>query len=295
MEIAEKLTKGTTVGIGVANDLCEPGMIQLVNRLHAAGLCNYLVVYVYENYTHEFLRSVRSQLPSTLQYVWHTSGDFELPFDGPSIEVNWDRIQRILDIWQPVWMTEDVIVSNFARTRPQGQPSYVQPFLTVDCLRACIQRMEQIARRLTVPLLPEIPHFYMPGPDEMHVSTFFRRFVDATGAMLNFDLGHFFSYNLLNRRSPLYRIDEFPLEFVSELHTAGGMVGDPEGLTWVDDYAGPLHSYVEDALRWLIPRCPNLRAVYTETIGAEEWVLYHNLEKLNEVFPVNSRHHHAFK
>ncbi len=273
------------LGIGLANDLCEPQFIPLVREAYERGLCDYLTIYVYENYTLDFLKSMRAALPPGLRYVWHASGDFELPYDGPSIATNWERIRTIADLWQPVWATEDVIVTNFARTRPQGNPNYIQPFLTEECLEVCIRRMREISQRVPVPLFPEVPHFYMPGPDEMHLSTFFRRFVDATGAMLNFDVGHFFSYNLLHGAPPLHRIEEFPLDHVGEINTAGGMVGDPEGGSWVDDYAGPLNPFTEEVLSYVIPRCTRLQAVYTETIGAEPWVLFHNLERLHQLFP----------
>lgn len=278
-------TKQSMIGIGMANDLYESGIARLVNDFHKAGLCQYLVVYVYENYTSDFMRGLRRQFPGDLKYVWHTSGDFELPYDGPSLSANWERIREITDIWQPEWATEDIVLTNFARTRPPGHPNYIQPFLTEECLAICIRRQKEATERVAVPLYPEVPHFYMPGPEEMHLSTFFRRFVEATGAMLNFDVGHFFSYNMLRRRPPLDGIDEFPLEFIGEMHTAGGMVGDAEGLSWVDDYAAPLNPLTEEALRHLIPRCQNLRAVFTETIGAEPWVVHHNLELLNSLFP----------
>ena len=273
------------LGIGLANDLCEPNFVQLVRDVYERGLCDYLTVYVYENYSLEFMRNIRAALPPGLQYVWHASGDFELPYDGPSVATNWERIRTIVDLWHPAWATEDVIVTSFARSRPQGNPNYIQPFLTEECLQVCIRRMREINERVPVPLFPEVPHFYIPGPDEMHLSTFFRRFVDATGAMLNLDVGHFFSYNLLHGRPPLDRIDEFPLDHVAEINTAGGMVGDASGGTWVDDYAGPLNPFTEEVLRYVIPRCSRLQAIYTETIGAEPWVLIHNLERLHELFP----------
>ncbi|MCG5055970.1 MAG: DUF692 family protein [Myxococcales bacterium] len=277
------------LGVGVANDLCEPGVIDVVTECYRRGLCQYLTVYAYENYSRGFMERLKAQLPAGLKYVWHASGDFELPFDGTTITANWSRIHEIVDIWRPEWATEDVIVTNFARSRPQGHPNYVQPFLTEECLSVCIRRMREVSERVPVSLFPEVPHFYMPGPDEMHLSTFFRSFVEATGATLNFDVGHFFSYNLLHRRPLLDRIDEFPLSHVGEINTAGGMFGDPAHLTWVDDYTGPLNPITVEALQHVIPRCTNLRAVYTETIGAEPWVLFHNLEILNDLFPAATR------
>lgn len=277
------------IGIGVANDLCEPNVVNLVSECHRLGLCQYLTVYVYDNYSMEFLRQIKSQMPATLKYVWHSSGDFELPYDGPSVETNWWRINSIVRLWNPEWITEDVIITNFARTRNQGHPNYVQPFLTEECLDVCVKRMLRLSEVIPVPFYPEVPHFYMPGPDEMHLSTFFKLFVEATGVMLNFDVGHFFSYNLLHKKAPLYRIEEFPLSSVVEMNTAGGMVGDRNGFTWIDDYAGPLNPYTEDVLKDIIPECTNLRAIYTETIGAEPWVLFHNLDRLNRIVPVSFR------
>lgn len=278
-------TNGSNVlGVGLANDLCEPGVLSVIHEAARAGLCQYLTVYVYENYPPEFLRSMRDSMPPGLKFVWHASGDFELPYDGPSISVNRERIQSVVDLWNPEWATEDVIITTFAHTRPQGDPNYVQPFLTEECLQVCVRRMKEASALIPLPLFPEVPHFYMPGPEEMHLTTFFRRFVEETGALLNFDVGHYFSYNLLRGRPLLDRIEEFPLEHVGEINTAGGMVGDPDCLTWVDDYAGPLNPITVEALGRILPRCTQLQAIYTETIGAQPWVVFYNLEVLNDLF-----------
>ena len=276
--------QGDVLGIGLANDLCEPDIVSTVNDAYDRGLCQYLTVYVYDNYAPEFLREIRRALPAGLKYVWHAGGEYELPYEGRSIATERERIQAVVDIWNPQWATEDIILTTFGRTRRQGNPNYVQPFLTQECLDVCIRRMREVTAQSEVPLFPEVPHFYMPGPDEMHLATFFARFVAATGATLNFDVGHFFSYNLLHGRPLLDRIDEFPLEAVGEINTAGGMIGDERGLTWVDDYAGPLNPTTEAALRAILPRCTGLRAIYTETIGAPPWVVRYNLERLNHLF-----------
>jgi hypothetical protein len=272
------------IGVGIANDLVEPGLVQTVAENYSKGLCQYLTIYIYENYTTDFLRNIRAAMPAGFKFVWHASGDFEIPYDGSSIDTNWDRISFVSDLFKPEWATEDIIITNFARSRPQGHPNYVQPFLTEECLAVCVRRMKEVEQRLPVRFYPEVPHFYMPGPDEMHLSTFFSRFVEETGAYLNFDLGHFFSYNLLNGLPLLHRIEEFPLEHVGEINTAGGMIGDADGVTWIDDYAGPINPVSEKALRLVLPRCKALRAIYTETIGAPPWVLQYNLERLNDLF-----------
>jgi hypothetical protein len=272
------------LGIGLANDLCEPGALAVIHEAYRRGLCSYLTIYLYENYTPEFLRSIRAALPPGLRYVWHAGGEFELPYADGRFADQLPRVAEVASMWSPAWATEDVIVTNFGRTREAGHPNYVQLLLTEECLDVCVRRMNEITRASPIPFFPEVPHFYAPGPDEMHLASFFRRFVERTGAKLNFDIGHYVSYNLLRQAPMLDRIDEFPLEAVGEINTAGGMVGDAQGLTWIDDYAGPINPITVDCLRAVLPRCTGLEAMYTETIGAEPWVVFHNLEILNKLF-----------
>jgi hypothetical protein len=272
------------LGVGLANDLCEPGAVAVIHEAFRRKLCSYLTVYLYENYTPEFVGEIRSQLPPELRYVWHAGGEFELPFDGAVLESNRARIRDVERTWSPAWATEDIIVTNFGRTETPGHPNYVQLLLNEESLAVCVRRMNDITAQVTLPFFPEVPHFYAPPPEEMHLATFFRRFVEQTGARLNFDIGHYFSYNLLRRRPALDRIDEFPLEAVAEINTAGGMVGDPYGLTWIDDYAAPINPCTIRALQAILPRCTSLRAMYTETIGAAPWVVFHNLDVLNRLF-----------
>jgi uncharacterized protein (UPF0276 family) len=272
------------LGIGLANDLCEPGALSIIHEAFRRRLCGYLTLYLYENYTPEFLREMRRTLPPGLRYVWHAGGEFELPYAQGSLEAHRRRLDEVAAMWAPAWATEDVIVTNFGRTEKPGHPNFVQLLLTEECLEVCVRRMKEIARTAPMPFFPEVPHFYAPGPDEMHLATFFRRFVEQTGARLNFDIGHYFSYNLLRRLPLLAHIDEFPLEAVAEINTAGGLVGDAGGLTWIDDYAAPINPLTIDCLRTVLPRCTGLRAMYTETIGAEPWVVFHNLQVLNQLF-----------
>jgi uncharacterized protein (UPF0276 family) len=280
------------LGVGLANDLCEPGALPVIHEAFRRGLCSYLTLYIYENYTPAYLQHVRRELPAGLRYVWHAGGEFELPFDGEPPLQHRRHIEEVAAMWAPAWATEDVIVTSFGATTRAGHPNYVQLMLTEECLQVCIRRMKQIQRTVSLPFYPEVPHFYAPGPDEMHLATFFRRFVEATGARLNFDIGHYFSYNLLRGRPILDRIEEFPLGAVGEINAAGGMVGDEQGLTWIDDYAAPINPVTLECLRAVLPRCTALQAMYTETIGAEPWVVFHNLRELNRLFWPHARSLH---
>jgi hypothetical protein len=99
----------------------------------------------------------------------------EVPYEGDSLAVNHNRIRYITNVWSPVWATEDLILTNFGRTRIPGQPNYVQLFLTESSLDVCVHRMRKAQAESPVPLYPEIPHLYIPGPDDMNLATFFRR------------------------------------------------------------------------------------------------------------------------
>jgi hypothetical protein len=272
------------VGVGAANDLCEPHLIEHVHRCCLMGLLDYLTIYVYRNYTPDFLAQVRSQLPTSLRYVWHASDDFELPLKRDTSVRDRVRVASVQALWSPVWATEDVVLTTFGGTVAAGNPNYVPVVLTDDCLEVCVARMRQIQRDVDIPFVPEVPHFFMPVPETMDVATFFTRLAYEADCYLNLDVGHLFSYNLLTGRDLFDSFETFPLDRVVEINCAGGMVGDPDALTWIDDYRGPINPLSVEALEWVIPRCTNLRGIYTESIGCEEWVLRNNLETVNRLF-----------
>lgn len=278
------MRRSSILGVGLANDLCEPHCVELVSSAYRAGLCSYLVLYLYKNYTEDFLTKVRSRLPRDLKFVWHASGEFEIPLADHSLGQHRDHFHDINHIWSPEWVTEDLVITRFGDRRGSGDPNYIPVFLTEESLAVCIDRTMQAVAEAPFPFFPEIPHYYMPVPEDMHLATFFRRYVEATGVLLNFDVGHYASYNLLKGRPFLDRIDEFPLEAVGEINSAGGMVGDPRGVTWLDDYAGPINPVTLRALEYIIPRCINLKAIYTETIGASPKIAWDNLRLMNDLF-----------
>ena len=118
----------------------------------------------------------------------------------------------------------------------------------------------------------------------MELTTFLRRYCEEADTYLNLDVGHLFSYNLMAGRDPVDGIDDLPLDRVVEINCSGGMVGDSRLRTWVDDYTAPLNPFTVEVLSYVIPRCPNLRAIYTETIWADPKTLLSNVEVLNSLF-----------
>jgi hypothetical protein len=272
------------VGIGTANDLSERNIVDKVTRLHASGLLAYLTIYIYEDYSEAFQLAMQQKLPPTMKYAWHGGGEFEVPYAGDSVAHSQERIGAVQRIWNPAWATEDMVVTNFAKTQTQGNPPFVPLFLTEECLEVCIQKTKSIQQVVAIPFVPELPHFEVPVPETMDLADFFRRYTQATGCLINLDLGHYFSYNLLHGRDPLAGLEDFPLHQVFEIHAGGGLIGDGSGRTWLDDHSAPLHPLVIEALNYVIPRCPQLGAVAADTVGCDDWVLQHNLELLNDLF-----------
>ena len=279
----ERLRRSRPLGVGLANDLCEPAAVATITALAERQLVQYLVVYEYDNYPPAWSDGVRARLPGGLQYVWHGSGDLELPLADDCLSANLGRIEAVSDRWGPAWFTEDLIVTSFGRTAVCGSPNYVPLFLTEDALEVCIARTIDASNRMPVPLVPEIPHFYCPVPETMSLTTFFRRYCSATGIGINLDVGHLFSYNLLHGDPATHALDELPFDHIVEINTSGGMIGDRAGRTWIDDYTAPLNPYILDILADVIPACPNLKGLYTETIWADPAVVEANAAALNEL------------
>ena len=162
------------------------------------------------------------------------------------------------------WVNEDLGLWSLGGRR---LPYPLPPYLTEQGLRAAIANVAEVQGALAVPLVVEFPgwssgHSLCVGP--MHAFDFFRHVAEETGSPVNLDVGHLLSYPWwcgLRGRALHEDLHRLPLEHCFEIHVAGCEVA---GDDFIDNHEGVLIDAQLELLEWLVPRCPNLRAITFE-------------------------------
>ncbi len=169
--------------------------------------------------------------------------------------------------------------------RDRGHQLLLPPILTDDSARAVGDAARALREASGFEVLPENP----PGDvflGPLHLLDYFARVADRSDGGLLLDCAHLAIFQRLRGLSPLTALDGFPLDRVVEIHVAGGVEIDVDGLSIVDDAHGP--EPLDDT--WAIfaavlPRATNLRAIVYECERNPMSDVVANFERLNRAFP----------
>lgn len=162
------------------------------------------------------------------------------------------------------WINEDLGLWSF-RGKPLPYP--LPPFLTERGLKAAIDNTRYYQENLNCPVLVEFPGFsegvsFIIG--DLDGFEFFSRVVTETDSPCTLDTGHIISYQWLkgNRDQNLFEgLEILPFENCFEIHLSGcQIIGDK----FMDLHHGILLKEQLSLLDYLIPRCPNLKAITYE-------------------------------
>ena len=169
--------------------------------------------------------------------------------------------------------------------RDRGHQLLLPPILTDDSARAVGDSVRALAEATGLVVLPENP----PGDayvGPLHVLDYFARVAERSGGGLLLDCAHLAIFQRLRGHDPLTALDGFPLDRVIELHVAGGVEVDVDGLALVDDahVAEPLPDTwaIFDAV---VARAPNLRAIVYECERNPPDDVLAGFRRLNDAFP----------
>jgi uncharacterized protein (UPF0276 family) len=169
--------------------------------------------------------------------------------------------------------------------RDRGHQLLLPPVLTEDSARAVGDTAHALREASGFEVLPENPpgDVYI-GP--LHVLDYFARVADRSDGGLLLDCAHLAIFQRLRGLAPLTALDGFPLDRVVEIHVAGGVEIEIDGLRIVDD------AHVPEPLAdtWAIfeavlPRATSLRAVVYECERNPPGDVVANFERLNRAFP----------
>jgi uncharacterized protein (UPF0276 family) len=173
--------------------------------------------------------------------------------------------------------------------RDRGHQLLLPPILSEDSARAIGDSVRALEEATGLRVLPENP----PGDvfvGPLHLLDHFARVVDRSGGGLLLDCAHLAIFQRSRGHAPLTGLDGFPLDRVVELHVAGGVEIDVEGLPLIDDAHGP--DPIADTwaiFEAVLPRATALRAIVFECERNAPREVLAGFERLNRAFPVEGR------
>ena len=198
-------------------------------------------------------------LPTTYHFL-----DVNLDDPRDVGDVPWlAEVRGLCERLRPAWLCGDAGLWHVGR-RDRGHMLLLPPILSDASADALADGIASLRDATGREVLPENP----PGSVylvDLHLLEFFARVCDRadTGQLL--DVAHLALYQRVTGHAPFDGLDAFPLERVVELHVAGGTERSHDGFAWVEDDHSPEPLPDTWALaEWLLPRCPNLKAIVYE-------------------------------
>jgi hypothetical protein len=166
---------------------------------------------------------------------------------------------RVAEAVSPPWFSEHI-----AFTRAAGiEIGHLTPLpFTREAVATVTRNVAELKRALPgLPILLEnIAYpFVLPGA-EMSEAEFVRAVIEETDAGLLLDLENVHANARNHGYDPIAYLESLPLERVTEVHLAGGIVS---GGRYVDSHTRPVPEESWVLLEWLAPRTP-VRAVIVE-------------------------------
>jgi uncharacterized protein (UPF0276 family) len=182
------------------------------------------------------------------------------------------------------WLCGDAGLWHFG-ARERGHELLLPPVLTRDSAAACADSIARIEAATGMRLLPENP----PGTfflGDLHILDYFANVSDRSHCGLLLDCAHLALFQRLRGLPATTALDGFPLDRVVELHVAGGVVVDVDGLPLVDDAHNPEPlPETWQILEAVLPRARNLKAIVYECEKNAPDEVLDNFRRLNRMFP----------
>jgi uncharacterized protein len=197
-------------------------------------------------------------LPSTYHFL-----DVNLD-DDADFDPSWlAKVNAIVDEMKPAWLCGDAGLWHFG-PRDRGHMLLLPPILVDEAATELARGVAKMRELTSKEVLPENP----PGTafvGDLHLLEFFKRVAERADTGVLLDVAHLAMFQRARHLDPLFGLDAFPLERVIEIHVAGGVERDTDGLIWVEDLHGT--AVLDDVWRiyeHIAPRCKNLKAVVFE-------------------------------
>ncbi len=195
---------------------------------------------------------------------------------------------QLIERYDLKWIVEDLgLWSVGGKTVPFPLP----PLMTLEGLKACIRNIREYQENLIAPLSIEFAGFtegtnFFIG--EMDAYEYFRIIAEETNSPVTIDIGHILSYQWLCGRTGermFEGLEKLPYEYCFEFHLSGCQIINGK---FRDLHHGVLLDEQIDLLSYMLPRCPNAKAVtYEDPKYTNEGILIpksqRNYQRMREV------------
>ena len=197
---------------------------------------------------------MRDAVPVLLHGIGLSLGSAE-GLDGERVR----HTARVAEVVSPPWFSEHI-----AFTRAGGiEIGHLTPLpFTREAVATVARNVAELRRALPgLPILLENIAYPFVLPDaEMSEADFVRAVVEEADVGLLLDLENVHANSRNHGYDPVAYLESLPLERVTEVHLAGGVV---QGGQYVDSHTRPVPEASWALLEWLVPRT-SVRAVIVE-------------------------------
>ena len=157
-----------------------------------------------------------------------------------------------------------ITAGDFHRSAPLPVP------LTPQTLAIGQNRVQRLAEVLPCPLGVENLALALSKQDVLEHPSFIEQLVDPVEGFLLLDLHNIYCQLHNFRLSPTDILEHYPLNKVREIHVSGGSWAEaPSSSTPIrrDTHDDAVPKEVFALLKYVVPRCPNLKVVFLERLG----------------------------
>jgi len=263
MSFLTRVKKLPRLGLGVSTEYGVGGAGVLdpleLRRLHPT-YGGFLEVGV------EAAKGLDANARAWLTRRWPTTYHFlDINLDEPEeFDPHWlGEVRALVHELRPAWLCGDAGLWHLG-PRDRGHMLLLPPILTHESIGPMAAGIARLREETGREVLPENP----PGPlflGDLHLLDFFGRLAEAADTGLLLDCAHLAIYQQQQGHDPLTALDGLPLDRVVELHVAGAMVRNHEGLEIVeDDHTPEPLPATWEIYEHVAARAPNLKAVVFE-------------------------------
>ncbi|MBJ6363196.1 DUF692 family multinuclear iron-containing protein [Paenibacillus sp. GCM10012307] len=191
-----------------------------------------------------------------------------------------DFTNKIVERYDIKWIVEDLGLWSI---KGKSVPFPLPPYLTDEGLQACIDNINVYKEGINVPISVEFPGFtegtnFFIG--SMNGFDFFQKLVEETNVPVTLDIGHILSYQWLigNTHEKMFDgLEKLPFDNCFEFHLSGCQIIKGK---FRDLHHGILLDEQIDLLEYLLPKCPNLKAItYEDPQYTDEGILIPKSQK----------------